>query len=207
MGPVGDAEFVTNYETYMRYDGRSKAKTVQQLIDKSKDLADTNTPVNPARIKGYETNVKSAGKFKSDEVQSIIYEKMPALTNTVEQTMIKNGVDALIYPTMSCVASVRHDAKDSTYKCDSDDPYAASYLASSAHLPEIRVPSGRDSQNMPIGLSFTGAQDSERILLGLAAAYEKIIRTRTATFWSSTDLKERSGFASPLEQTHFRYSH
>ena len=36
MGPVGDAEFVTNYETYMRYDGRSKAKTVQQLIDKSK---------------------------------------------------------------------------------------------------------------------------------------------------------------------------
>ena len=51
MGPVGDAEFVTNYETYMRYDGRSKAKTVQQLIDKSKDLADTNTPVNPARIK------------------------------------------------------------------------------------------------------------------------------------------------------------
>ena len=62
--------------------------------------------------------MKSAGKFKSDDVQSIIYEKMPALTNTVEQTMIKNGVDALIYPTMSCVASVRHDAKDSTYKCD-----------------------------------------------------------------------------------------
>ena len=84
--------------------------------------------------------MKSAGKFKSDEVQSIIYEKMPALTNTVEQTMIKNGVDALIYPTMRCVASVRHDAKDSTYKCDSDDPYAASYLASSAHLPEISVP-------------------------------------------------------------------
>ena len=118
--------------------------------------------------------MKSAGKFKSDEVQSIIYEKMPALTNTVEQTMIKNGVDALIYPTMRCVASVRHDAKDNTYKCDSDDPYAASYLASSAHLPEISVPSGRDSQNMPIGLSFAGAQDSERILLGLAAAYEKI---------------------------------
>lgn len=174
MGPVGDAEFVTDYETYMRYDGRSRAKTVQQLIDKSKALADTNTPVNPVRIKGYETNVKSAGKFKSDEVQSIIYEKMPALTNTVEQTMIKNDVDALVYPTMSCVASVRHDAKDNTYKCDSDDPYAASYLASSAHLPEISVPAGRDSQNMPIGLSFTGAQDSERILLGLAAAYEKI---------------------------------
>lgn len=53
-------------------------------------------------------------------------------------------------------------------------PYAASYLASSAHLPEISVPAGRDSQNMPIGLSFAGAQDSERILLGLAAAYEKI---------------------------------
>ena len=90
---------------------------------------------------------------------------------------------------MSCVASVRHDAKDNTYKCDSDDPYAASYLASSAHLPEISVPAGRDSQNMPIGLSFTGAQDSERILLGLAAAYEKISPYRTATVWSSTDLK------------------
>lgn len=97
-----------------------------------------------------------------------------AIANTVEQIMIKNGVDALIYPTMSRVASVRHDAKDSTYKCDSDDPYAASYLASSAHLPEISVPAGRDSQNMPIGLSFTGTQDSERILLGLAAAYENI---------------------------------
>lgn len=29
MRPVGDTEFVTNYETYMRYDGRSKTKTVQ----------------------------------------------------------------------------------------------------------------------------------------------------------------------------------
>ena len=66
MGPVGDAEFVTNYETYMRYDGRSKAKTVQQLIDKSKDLADTNTPVNPARI-GSARKVAHFGSWPSME--------------------------------------------------------------------------------------------------------------------------------------------
>lgn len=88
--------------------------------------------------------MKSAGKFKSDEVQSIIYEKMPALTNTVEQTMIKNGVDALIYPTMRCVASVRHDAKDSTYKCDSDDTPPPIWLAArtcrkSASPPVVTV--------------------------------------------------------------------
>jgi len=51
---------------------------------------------------------------------------------------------------------------------------APPFLPGRAPLPEISVPAGRDSQNMPIGLSFTGAQDSERILLGLAAAYEKI---------------------------------
>lgn len=174
MGPVGDAEFVTDYETYMRYDGASKAKTVRQLIDKSKALAHTDTPVNPARIKGYETNMKASASFHGDKVQSIILEKIPKLTAKVQKLMADNQVDALIYPTISCPASVRHDAKDPTYQCDSDDPYTASYLASSAHLPEITVPAGRDGQNMPIGLSFTGAQDSEQTLLALAAQYEAI---------------------------------
>lgn len=175
MGPVGDAEFVRDYEWYMRHHGaRSNAKTVRQLVDKSKELKGTDHEVNPARIEGYETNLKAADKLHGDAVQSILNEKMPQLTASVERTMADNAVSALIYPTLSCPASVRYDAKDPTYQCEAADTYAASYLASAAHLPELTVPMGRDMQNMPLGLSFVGSKTRESTLLNLGAAYERI---------------------------------
>ena len=74
----------------------------------------------------------------------------------------------------------RFDVDDPSYVCDSQDPYRASYLGSVSGFPEITVPAGRVSANMPVGLSFLGAPYSEESLLALAAAFEAANPARAA---------------------------
>ena len=50
--------------------------------------------------------------------------------------------------------------------------YRAGYVASAAGFPEVSVPAGRVSGNMPVGFSFMGLPYSEEQLLGLANAFE-----------------------------------
>jgi len=40
------------------------------------------------------------------------------------------GIDTLVFPTMVCPASPRHDSEDPDYVCYTDDPYRPCYLAS-----------------------------------------------------------------------------
>lgn len=174
MGPMGSAEFVSEYEAYMANAPAGTPKTVQELIEASEDLADTEHPVNPARIGGYEQSLEDAKKLDSPEVQTILTDTMPALRSELEALMASNGVQALMFPTMTCPASVTHDQTDDTYTCDSEDTYAGSYIAPSTHMPELAVPAGLDRNGLPIGMSFLGPLNSEGTLLSLGAAWEAI---------------------------------
>jgi amidase len=77
-----------------------------------------------------------------------------------------------VFATLSCPATPRFDRADPSYLCHSDDPYKASYVAAAAGLPEVTVPAGRISANMPVGLSFMGPPYSEARLLSLANAFQ-----------------------------------
>jgi amidase len=110
-----------------------------------------------------------------------IGERMPAVRGQVMEIMTNADVRALVFLTMPCPASVRHDAKDPTYECSIDDPYRPCYLASTTGFPEVTVPAGfTKTDEMPIGLSFFGRPFAEETLIGLAFAYEQASRARRA---------------------------
>jgi Asp-tRNA(Asn)/Glu-tRNA(Gln) amidotransferase A subunit family amidase len=44
-----------------------------------------------------------------------------------------------------------------------------------AGLPSISVPAGRTASGLPVGLSFDGLPGTDPFLLGLAAAFERLV--------------------------------
>ena len=55
---------------------------------------------------------------------------------------VAEQLDALVFPTVPCPASVAHDREDARYVCEIDDHYRPCYLANTTGNPEITVPAG-----------------------------------------------------------------
>ena len=100
---------------------------------------------------------------------------IPEVREQLRTLLSAHSLQALVFSTMSCPASARFDVPDPTYMCSSPDPYRASYVGSVSGYPEITVPAGRVTGNMPVGLSLLGTPYSEESLIALAAAFEAAI--------------------------------
>lgn len=174
LGPVGDMEFSSEFDAYLASEPAGTIRSVGDLvaISSSPGVTASPTPVNPARIDGFRAAEAAAPNLGSSTYRNITQTVMPALRQHVEDIMGSQKLDALVFPTMSCVASPRFDQADPTYSCDAADPYAASYISSATGLPEVTVPVGADSQGLPIGMSFLGTAYSEQTLLNLADSWE-----------------------------------
>ena len=179
LAPVSEAEFKPQFERYLRSlppmqpPIPAQPRTLAQLIRLSSahPIADSATPMNPARLQSLReadaTELTASSAYI--RVLSIV---MPELRQQLRALLDTHTLQALVFPTMSCPASPRFDIDDPSYLCASDDPYRASYIGSASGFPEITVPAGRVSGNMPVGLSFLGAPYSEESLIALAAAFE-----------------------------------
>jgi amidase len=178
LGPVGDMEFASEFENYLAGEPDGTIKTLDQLIaiSTSPGVTSSATPVNPGRIDGYRAAAAARGELGGAQYDQITEQVMPALRAHVQELMKKENLDALVFPTLSCVASPRFDENDPTYSCSADDPYAASYVSSATGLPEVTVPVGTDAQGLPIGMSFLGRAYSEQTLLDLADSWEHTAR-------------------------------
>ena len=174
LGPVGDAEFATQFEAYLADAPEGAIRTLPQLLAfyRSEGPAASAHPINPERLAGLQRAQEARDTLDSPAIEAAIASTMPALRAEVERILEDRELDALVFPTLSCVASPRWDVPDPSYSCDSPDPYTAAYLASAAGLPEVTVPIGTDAHRMPIGLSLLGPPFSESRLLTLAARVE-----------------------------------
>ncbi len=177
--PVSEAEFKPQFERYLRAlpstqpPAPAAPRTLAQLIRLSAahPIADSATPMNPARLQSL--RVADATELTDSPAYiRLLSVVIPDLRRQLRALLEVHGLQALVFSTMSCPASPRFDIDDPGYVCRSDDPYRASYLGSASGFPEITVPAGRVSGNMPVGLSFLGPPYSEATLLGLAAAFE-----------------------------------
>lgn len=174
LGPVGDAEFASQLDDYLASSPVGVPKTLDQLIAfyDSPGPSEAVTAINPSRLDGMRTALDAEDKLDSAEVRAIREDVMPAMRDQVLALLEDNDLDALVFPTMSCVATPRWDVPDDSYHCASDDPYTASYLGSATGLPEATVPVGTDEQGLPIGLSFLGRPYSEGLLLDFGSLLE-----------------------------------
>jgi amidase len=173
LRPVGEAEFKPQFERYLGSLAASLPKTLEQVIaiSESPEVANSLDPVNPARLDALRVAAAlvsgdspvHAGMVERDI--SAIHERLIALMSDAR-------LEALVFSTMSCPASPRYDRPDPSYCCADVDPYRACYVAAAAGFPEITVPAGRVSANLPVGFSFMGLPYTERRLLELAQAFE-----------------------------------
>jgi len=174
MGIVVDADFYPQIEEYLKTLPEGSPKTLEDLIEiaESDEIKNSSTPLNPARLQGFKDALATGGyanPLRKEHIEKLI----PAIRKQILDIMDQNNLEALVFPTISCPASVRHDAEDSTYYCDTDDTYRSCYLASTSGFPEITVPAGFTDDGMPVGLSFFGRPLSEEKLIGFAYDYEQ----------------------------------
>jgi amidase len=173
LGPVGEAEFKPQFERYLRTLPSEQPKTLAQVIriSSSRAAQDSPTPINPGRLKGLR-EAEATLLTDSPAYIHILTDVIPSIRRQVQTLMETRNLQAFVFSTMSCPATPRFDRADSTYVCASDDTYKAGYIAAAAGFPEVTVPAGRISANMPVGYSFMGLPYSEGLLLSLANAFQ-----------------------------------
>lgn len=173
LGPVGEAEFKPQFERYLRTLSPGQPTTLTRLIEISESpaVANSATPVNPLRLEGLRQADRTLLTDSPTYIR-ILTQVIPHLRDELRSLIAANQLQAFVFSTMSCPASPRFDRTDPSYRCGSDDPYQASYIASAAGFPEITVPVSQDSANVPVGYSFMGLPYSERRLFELASALE-----------------------------------
>jgi amidase len=173
LGPVGEAEFKPQFERYLKAFPSAHPKTLAELIDISSSSAVVNsaTPVNPKRLDALR-EAQATQLTDSPLYIRILTQVIPSLRQQLQTLMAANQLQALVFSTMSCPASPRFDRADPAYSCKTDDTYRAGYVASAAGFPEVTVPAGRISANVPVGFSFMGLPYSETKLLSFASAFE-----------------------------------
>jgi amidase len=181
LGPVVEAEFKPQFERYLRTLPASQPKTLAQLIEisASRAVLDSANPVNPERLKALR-KADTTELTDSPTYIHILTQIIPSLRQQLQSLMAANALQALVFATMSCPASARFDRADPSYVCGSDDPYKASYIAAAVGFPEVTVPAGRISSNMPVGYSLMGLPYSEARLLTLADAFQRASPTFSA---------------------------
>jgi amidase len=178
MGPVVDTEFKEQIEFYFNTT-KAPIQTVAELIQASEasTIKNSPNPVNPGRIDGYKSSLKSMGVVDQNYI-AILTHYIPKARAMIEELMKKNNLDALVFPTMLCPASPLYNIKDTTYKCSVSDPYIPSYMGSSTGFPEITVPMGFTKEGLPHGISFFSTAYQEPMLFSLAYAYEQGSKVR-----------------------------
>jgi amidase len=134
-------------------------------------VLDSATPVNPERLKGLR-EAEATQLTDSPTYIHILTQVIPSIRQELQTLMAANKLQAFVFSTMSCPASPLFGHVDSTYVCNDEDTYRAGYVASAAGYPEVTVPAGRISANMPVGFSFMGSPYSEEQLLAFANAFE-----------------------------------
>ena len=179
MGPVVDGDFGPQIEAYLASlpEGAPRAVADMIALAESEAIAGSATPLNPARIQGFR-DVEASGSYQSAERRRSLEELIPAVRAALLSVLDEHNLDALVFPTLPCPASPRHDAEDDTYVCNIDDPYRPCYMASTTGFPEITVPAGFTADILPVGLSFLGRPFSEEQLIGFAFDFEQATSAR-----------------------------
>jgi amidase len=176
LAPVGEAEFRPQFERYLGALPASPVHTLRELIAASESpaIAGTATPVNPARLAALQA-ADSSPLTDSPTYIRILTQLLPLLRAELGAIGRREQVAAFIFSTMSCPATPRFDVPDPGYECASDDPYRAGYLASVTGWPEITLPAGRATGNVPVGVSLLSTPFSDARLLALASAVERLL--------------------------------
>lgn len=174
---IRNPEFAAQIATYLATVGPKYPKSIDELIDRSNAVsslrADGAGP-NPGRWNLFK---REAGSGKLDEAKYLAVRDhgLPMVRTIVEGVIAAEKLDAIVYPT-----SPRRPALLAATPAE-PGPGAISSATNIANLtgfPDLIVPAGFTSDDLPVGISFFGPAFSEPKLLALGYSFEQLTHAR-----------------------------
>jgi len=169
-------EFAAQIADYLATTGPSYPKNLDQLIERARRV---NAPrpdgagPNPARW-SLMLRESSSGTVTDYQYTSVRDHALPLVRDLLAGVLAANTVDAIVYPTdprrpqpIAAPAAMPGGAGNTP-----------SNLANLSGFPDLIVPAGFSTDNLPIGISFLGPAFSESRLLALGYSFEQATKAR-----------------------------
>jgi amidase len=159
-------EFKVDLEAYLASTspGRVKTRTLADLIAFNREHAAEEMPLFGQEL--FEASEKTRGLADPDYLKALATGRRLAGAEGIDRMLDKNGVVALVAPTLAPAWLIDPVLGDHALSGD------AGQLAAMAGYPHLTVPMG-EVNGLPVGLSFIGPAWSEARLLNLGYAFEQ----------------------------------
>src|SRR5687767_5015427 len=169
-------EFVAQIADYLATIGPSYPKNLEQLIERARKV---NAPrpdgagPNPAR---WSLMLRESGSGTLNDYQytAVRDHALPLVRDVLSGVLAANKLDAMVYPT--------DPRRPQPIAAPAATPGGAgntpSNLANLSGFPDLIVPAGFSTDDLPIGISFLGPAFSESRLLALGYSFEQATKAR-----------------------------
>jgi amidase len=169
-------EFVAQIAEYLATLGPKYPKTVTELIERAR-LVNAPRPdgasPNPARW-SLMVRESNSGSLTDYQYTAVRDHGLPLVRAILSGVFAAHALDAIVYPT----ASRRPQLIAAPPEPPGGGAGSGSNLANLSGFPDLIVPAGFSTDDLPIGLSFVGPAFSEVRLLALGYAFEQATRAR-----------------------------
>jgi amidase len=169
-------EFVVQIADYLKTLGPKYPKTIAELIDRAR-LVNAPRPdgasPNPGR---WSLMVREAGSgtLKDYQYTSVKEHGLPLVRAVVDGMFAADKLDAIIYPT----ASRRPALIAAPPEVPGGAAGSGSNLANLTGFPDLIVPAGYSTDDLPVAMSFLGPAFSEARLLAIGYSFEQATKAR-----------------------------
>ena len=169
-------EFVVQIADYLKTLGPKYPKNIADLIDQARRVnaprPDGVSP-NPQRW-SLMVREQASGTLTDYQYTSVRDHALPLVRATLDGILKANNLDAIVYPT----ASRRPQRLDAPPDPPGGGSGSGSNLANLSGFPDLIVPAGFSTEDLPIGISFMGPAFSESRLLAIGYAFEQATKAR-----------------------------
>jgi amidase len=164
-------EFAPQIADYLTETGPHYPKNIEDLIERATrvtTLRHDGAGPNPGRW-GLMQREAASGTLHDYRYTAVRDHALPLVRAIVEGILAAERLDAIIYPT----ASRRPALISAPPEVPGGGPGSAANLANLTGFPDLSVPAGFTSDDLPVGLSFLGPAFSEGKLLALGHSFEQ----------------------------------
>jgi amidase len=161
-------EFREQIPAYLATTGPEFPKRLADLLDRSRDeryTTDQGGTPNPVRWSLF-AQEEDSGRTTDTEYRTMVEFGQPMIRSLIDGLFNDERLDAIVYPT-SGTRPERVWQNQATW-----DVPSATNLANLTGYPDLIIPAGFTSDNLPVALSFFGPAFSEPTLLGLGFSFE-----------------------------------
>lgn len=168
-------EFATQVTAYLSKTGKGYPKSITELIDRAKKYNTMGAGgVGPNASRWYLFKREAeAGGMDTYKYKSVKEHGLPAVRMVVDGIFETDKLDAIVYPT-----SGRRPAQTAAADPFSIGGGGATVIANLAGIPDLIVPAGFTSDDLPVSISFWGPHFSEGKLISLGYSFEQATQIR-----------------------------